>query len=78
MQHGHEAGPLAAVIGALQALGDAVSANDRAAYLAALELASHAEVSDEQIRDVHAWRNAVRARVGHRRTGFDWRGVPWP
>jgi hypothetical protein len=77
MNHEPEAN-LAAVIGALQALGDAVSANDRSAYLAAFQLAAAAGVGDEQIRDAHAWRNAVRGRIGHRRASFDWRGTPRP
>ena len=69
-------GTLVDLMNALDALGSAVSRDDRAAYLVALQTAAAAEASPEQIKDAHAWRGLQRMWAGLTPTSFDWEGRP--
>jgi hypothetical protein len=55
--------PLGVTMAALQALGDAVSANDIEAYRAALSQAHKVGLTQAQIEDAWSWRAIRRIRT---------------
>ncbi|GAA4201659.1 hypothetical protein [Actinocatenispora rupis] len=64
--------PLAAVMRALQAIGDAVTHDDRHAYAAAVAHGEAIGLTDEQITDAYHY----RARIRHEPPSFDRSGNP--
>jgi hypothetical protein len=65
---------LSEVMRALQDLGDAVTADDRDAYLAALEQAREVGLTQEQINDAWEYRAVRRLRAGQIHVHFDANG----